>query len=96
MGGPTPALACPMSLGSEEPGADPAPGAGSDRSDNSAFLLRESKKPARVDIPGVDGGGCAVPNSLAETALARKFKHPKGLKCHHTFRIGAHHFLGNS
>ena len=26
---------------------------------------------------------------LTEAALARKFKHLKGLKCHYTFRIGA-------
>ncbi len=30
-----------------------------------------------------------MPSSLAKTSLARKFKHPKGFKCHHTFRIGA-------
>lgn len=28
-------------------------------------------------------------SSLTEAALARKFKHPQGLNCHYTFRIGA-------
>ena len=28
-----------------------------------------------------------IPSALTETALARKFKHPKGLKCHYTFLI---------
>src|ERR1017187_8526673 len=47
------------------------------------------KEASTVDIPGVDGGGYAVPRSIAEIALACKFKHPKGLKWHHTFRIRA-------
>ena len=28
-------------------------------------------------------------SALTETALVRKPKHPKGLRCHYTFRIGA-------
>jgi len=82
-------FACPVSLDSEEPGTDSATGEGPNLSDNPAFLPRESKKPAPSEFLGLAGAhtGCRV--LPRETALARKFKHPKGLRCHHTFRIGA-------
>ena len=58
--------------------------------------LRQSGIPSQrieeastVGIPGVGGCAYGVRSSPAETALAHKFKHPKGLRCHHTFRIGA-------
>ena len=42
-----------------------------------------------MDVPDLRGRGYAVSSSVAETALARKFKHPKGLRSHYTFRTGA-------
>lgn len=89
MRGPEKALVRPISLDSKELRTDSAPGAGSDRSDSPAFLRRESKDTSTVDTSGVAGRGYVGLPALAETALARKFKHPKGLRWHYTFRIGA-------
>ena len=40
------------------------------------------------DIAGAARCGYAMASALTETALARKLKHPKGLKYRYTFRIG--------
>jgi hypothetical protein len=40
-------------------------------------------------ISGMAGPGYVRLRELAKAASARKSKHPKGFKCHHTFRIGA-------
>jgi hypothetical protein len=45
----------------------------------------------RIDCRHLDllGGRCVGPSELAPSASPRKFKHPRGLKRHHTSRIGA-------
>ena len=40
-------------------------------------------------VPDLRRRGHAVSSSVAETALDRKLKHPKDLRCHYTFRTGA-------
>ena len=82
--------AMPISPGSREPGTDSSPWAGSGRSANPAFLPNRTKDASTVDISGVAGRGYVVLDALAETALARKCRHPKDLRCHCTFGIGAH------
>ena len=58
--------------------------------------LRQSGIPSKrieeastFDIAGHAGRGRVVLSALTATALARKCKHPKGLKCHYTFGIRA-------
>lgn len=55
-------------------------------------LLRQGGNPSHrikeanaLSVRGVSGRRYALPRSLTEPALARKFKHPKGLRCHYTF-----------
>lgn len=47
------------------------------------------KEASTSDIAGDAGRGSMMVSALTETALACKFKHPKRLKRHYTFRIGA-------
>ena len=50
---------------------------------------KKIKEASTFDIAGDAGIGYVMLSALTEIALARKFKHPKGFKCHYTFRIGA-------
>jgi hypothetical protein len=82
-------LVGPISLDSRTTGYQFGSRRGSDRSDNRAFLPKESMKPVPSAFPAVAGSEYAAPSCVAETAPSRKFKDPKGLRHHHTFRIGA-------
>ena len=55
----------------------------------SGIPSQRIKKASTFDILGVAGRRYVVLSALTETALVRKPKHPKGLRCHYTFRIGA-------
>jgi len=46
------------------------------------------KETSAFDIGKETGRGQVMLSALTEAALARKLKHPKGLKHHYTFRIG--------
>ncbi len=53
----------------------------------SGIPSQRIKEASTFDIPRVAGRRYVVMSALTETALARKFNHPKGLRCHYTFRI---------
>jgi hypothetical protein len=86
---PTKPLARSISLDSREEGTDSVSGASSDRSDNPAFIPEIIEDVSTFDIAGDAGRGYVMLSAFAKPALARRSKHPKGLKCRHTFRIGA-------
>src|SRR5712691_7570981 len=55
----------------------------------SGIPSKRIKEASTFYIAGGAGRGYVMLSPLTEIALARKFKHPKGIKCHYTFRIGA-------